>query len=77
MKEKLNDQLLIGFIIGMFAFVVFNTHTHELTCIRDRAGVKPFFYYWKDNLFLYASELKAFHKHPGFKKEITLALQKK
>ena len=58
--------------IGMFAFVVFNTHTHELTCIRDRAGVKPFFYYWKDNLFLYASELKSFHKHPGFKKEINI-----
>jgi asparagine synthase (glutamine-hydrolysing) len=58
--------------IGMFAFVILNTQTHELTCIRDRAGVKPFFYYWKDNLFLYASELKAFHKHPGFEKEINI-----
>ena len=58
--------------IGMFAFVILNTQTHELTCIRDRAGIKPFFYYWKDNLFLYASELKAFHKHPGFEKEINI-----
>ena len=36
--------------------------------MRDRAGVKPFFYYFKDGLFLFASELKAFHQHPGFKK---------
>jgi asparagine synthase (glutamine-hydrolysing) len=41
-----------------------------LYCFRDRAGVKPFYYYWRDGLFLFASELKSFHKHPGFKKEI-------
>lgn len=56
--------------IGMFAFVVYDSNKHEIFCVRDRTGVKPFFYYWKDNLFLFASELKAFHKHPQFKKEI-------
>jgi asparagine synthase (glutamine-hydrolysing) len=38
--------------------------------IRDRTGVKPFYYYEKDNLFLFSSELKAFHEHSNFKKEI-------
>ncbi len=56
--------------IGMFAFVIYNTKKQELICLRDRAGVKPFFYYWSNNLFLFASELKAFHEHPQFKKEI-------
>ena len=27
-------------------------------------------YYWKNDLFLFASELKAFHKHPNFEKEL-------
>lgn len=26
-----------------------------------RAGVKPLYYYQKDDLFMFASELKAFH----------------
>ena len=39
---------------------------------RDRVGVKPFFYYWNDGLFLFGSELKAFHQHPAFQKEINL-----
>lgn len=56
--------------IGMFAFVIYDTKAQEIYCVRDRAGVKPFFYYWKDDLFLFASELKAFHKHPEFTKEL-------
>ncbi len=58
--------------IGMFAFVIYDTIKEEILCVRDRAGVKPFFYYWKDGLFLFASELKAFHKHPRFHKELNL-----
>ena len=59
-------------MIGMFAFVIYDSKSETLHCVRDRAGVKPFFYYWKDDLFMFASELKAFHQHPQFKKEINL-----
>lgn len=55
---------------GMFAIVLFDEKKQKLTCIRDRAGVKPFYYYRKDHLFLFASELKALTVHPGFKKEL-------
>jgi asparagine synthase (glutamine-hydrolysing) len=58
--------------IGMFAFVIYDSISQEIYCVRDRAGIKPFFYYWQDRLFLFASELKAFHQHPQFKKEINL-----
>lgn len=58
--------------IGMFAFVIYDADKQELFCARDRAGVKPFFYYFDNNLFLFASELKAFHQHPAFKKELNL-----
>lgn len=56
--------------IGMFAFVIYNTKAQEIYCVRDRAGIKPFFYYHKDGLFLFSSELKSFHQHPNFSKEI-------
>jgi asparagine synthase (glutamine-hydrolysing) len=55
---------------GMFAIVLYDESKQELVCIRDRAGVKPFHYYWKDGLFLFGSELKSLVAHPGFEKEI-------
>lgn len=61
---------MIDHFIGMFVFVIYDTDKKEMICFRDRAGVKPLYYYWKDNLFLFASELKSFHQHPAFRKEI-------
>jgi asparagine synthase (glutamine-hydrolysing) len=55
---------------GMFAIALFEEKKNELICIRDRAGVKPFYYYWKDDVFLFGSELKSLLAHPAFKKEI-------
>jgi asparagine synthase (glutamine-hydrolysing) len=63
-------ELMVQRFIGMFAFVIYDTSKKEIYCFRDRAGVKPFYYYWYNGLFLFASELKSFHKHPRFKKEI-------
>jgi len=58
--------------IGMFAFVILNRKTLDVSFVRDRAGVKPLFYYWRDGLFLFASELKAFHAHSRFVKRLNL-----
>jgi len=55
---------------GMFALALFDKRKNILTLIRDRAGVKPLYWYFKEGLFLFASELKSFHEHPSFKKEI-------
>lgn len=62
--------------IGMFAFVIYDSKSEEVFIARDRAGVKPLFLYQKNGLFLFASELKAFHKHSDFEKKInTQAVQ--
>jgi asparagine synthase (glutamine-hydrolysing) len=63
-------ELMVQKFIGMFAFVIYDSVQKTIDCFRDRAGIKPFYYYWHDGLFLFASELKSFHKHPAFKKEI-------
>lgn len=56
--------------IGMFAFVMYDSQKNEVFIARDRTGIKPLHYYYHDGLFLFASELKAFHEHPDFRKEI-------
>ncbi|MCH2159784.1 MAG: asparagine synthase (glutamine-hydrolyzing) [Oleiphilaceae bacterium] len=53
---------------GMFAFALYDQIKKRITIFRDRAGVKPLFYYWDGELLLFASELKAFHEHPVFNK---------
>jgi len=58
---------------GMFAFALWDSEEKKLTLYRDRLGVKPLYWYYKDGLFLFASELKAFHEHPAFDKTINLA----
>lgn len=55
---------------GMFAIAIFDSHAQTLTLIRDRAGVKPLYWYQKDGLLMFASELKSFHEHPAFVKEL-------
>jgi asparagine synthase (glutamine-hydrolysing) len=57
-------------LIGMFAFAIVDEVKCEVFFARDRAGVKPFYYYWKNNLFIFSSELKAFHEHPNFSKRL-------
>ena len=57
---------------GMFAMAIYDESKQKLFACRDRAGVKPFFYYWKNGLFLFGSELKALVQHPAFKKEINI-----
>ncbi len=55
---------------GMFAYVIFDKQLNTITAVRDRAGVKPLFYYWDENILLFASELKAFSEHPKFIKKV-------
>ncbi|MBK7684418.1 MAG: asparagine synthetase B [Bacteroidetes bacterium] len=62
---------MIDRLIGMFAILILDTLSDCVFLIRDRAGVKPLFWYKnEDGEILFASELKAFHEHPRFKKEL-------
>ncbi len=55
---------------GMFAFVIYDKVTGELTGARDPFGIKPFYYYKKDDKFMFGSEIKGFLDHPDFIKQV-------
>jgi asparagine synthase (glutamine-hydrolysing) len=55
---------------GMFAFAVWDTANRKLTLARDRLGIKPLYYGWSDDTFLFGSELKAIRAHPAFRGEV-------
>ena len=61
---------IVNHLRGMFSFALYDTTTHELFCARDHFGIKPFYYYFDQEHFLFASEIKGFLDHPDFKKEL-------
>lgn len=51
---------------GMFAIGAWNRETHKLYLSRDRFGVKPLYYWFNENNFVFASEIKAIIAHPEY-----------
>ncbi|NER80531.1 MAG: lasso peptide isopeptide bond-forming cyclase [Leptolyngbya sp. SIO1D8] len=47
------------YLLGAFAFAIWDAASQSLFCARDHFGVKPFYYYQADDVFLFASEIKA------------------
>lgn len=60
----------ISLFIGMFSIVIYDSVKEKIYLIRDRIGVKPLFYYWDTEVFMFSSELKSFTCHHKFKKVI-------
>ncbi|MGB3757356.1 MAG: lasso peptide isopeptide bond-forming cyclase [Rivularia sp. (in: cyanobacteria)] len=46
-------------LLGDFAFAIWDKRKQVLFCARDPMGVKPFYYYRSDKIFVFASEIKA------------------
>ncbi len=59
--EKLN---------GMWAMAILDKAKNELILIRDRAGVKPLYYYHQNNVFAFASELKGLLALPNISRRV-------
>lgn len=53
------DTDFLNKLNGMFSFCIFDIKKEQFFCARDRFGKKPFYFYYKDNKFIYASEIKS------------------
>lgn len=55
--EKYGEDC-VKYLIGDFAFAIWDERRQKLFCARDQMGIKPFFYYLDKNIFAFASEKK-------------------
>ena len=70
LAEKITDSDLIlaayqqwdrdcpNYLLGDFAFAIWDETQQHLFCARDHFGVKPFYYYCSETTFAFASEIK-------------------
>lgn len=52
-------------INGIFAFAIWDSKNKKLFLARDHFGVKPFYYCYINNYFIFSSEIKAILKFPN------------
>ena len=57
---------------GMFAIAILDLRDKSLYLIRDHIGIKPLYYYYDKDNFIFGSELKPLMAYPEFKKEIDM-----
>lgn len=57
---------------GMFAFAIWDKNKNELNLFRDRYGIIPVYYYFKNGVFIFSSEIKSILVHPEVKKNVCL-----
>lgn len=67
--EKWGEQCP-EFLLGDFAFALWDATQQHLFCARDHFGVKPFFYYVSEQVFAFASEIKALFHLPEVPKTL-------
>ena len=55
---------------GIFAFAIYDLQEEKIHLCRDRIGIKPLYYYFDGNQFVFASEIKAIKKMKDINLEI-------
>ena len=55
---------------GDYAIALWDADRERLVLARDRAGVKPLYFYHQNGRFIFASEIKAIMKHPSVTAEV-------
>jgi asparagine synthase (glutamine-hydrolysing) len=60
-------------LLGMFAFVIYDTREQRLFAARDRFGIKPLHYLETSQGIAFASEIKQLIHLPGFSSRMNLA----
>jgi asparagine synthase (glutamine-hydrolysing) len=66
-------EAFVEHLNGMFAIALWDADDKKLLLVRDRLGKKPLYYFYHNERFVFASEMKAILSTPGVPRDIDLA----
>lgn len=69
---NLGFQRMLPLLNGMFAIAIMDLRTKKLHMARDRFGIKPCYYTFTDEYFMFASELKCFIQFDEFERKLDI-----
>jgi asparagine synthase (glutamine-hydrolysing) len=55
----------LSYLNGQFAFAIWNSASGEIFLARDRVGIRPLYYSFINNHFVFASEIKSILEYPA------------
>lgn len=61
---------MLTYLNGIFAFTILDLRKKIIFAARDHFGIKPFYYYYDKNCFIFASEIKAILAFKGINTKI-------
>lgn len=64
---------IVSQLEGMFALAIYDKKQNQIILARDHLGKKPLYYYSDENIFCFASELKALVSYSEIKKRLSLS----
>ncbi len=56
---------------GQFTIAIWDKVKEELFVARDRVGIRPLFYHYKDKVFTFASEIKSIFENPDIQRNLS------
>ncbi|MCX6155729.1 MAG: asparagine synthase (glutamine-hydrolyzing) [Candidatus Kapabacteria bacterium] len=59
-------------MVGMWGLAIWDDKKKTLFAARDRIGIKPFYYTYKNGRFIFGSEIKSILQHPSVSKSLNL-----
>ena len=63
----------VDYLDGMFACAIWDLKNKKLLIARDRLGVKPMYYWLKNNNLIFASEIKSILQYEEVKRELNFS----
>ena len=57
------------YLLGDFVFAIWDANKEHLFCARDHIGIKPFYYYLNDDLFVFSNDIRGVIAHPEVSKK--------
>lgn len=68
--EQWGPDAAVDRLVGMFAIALWDRRDRRLTLVRDRLGIKPLYFGMVGRTLVFASELRAFARHPAWQPEV-------
>jgi len=56
------------YLLGDFVFVIWDENKQQLFCARDHIGIRPFYYYLDEDVFIFSNDIRGLISYPDVSK---------